>query len=63
MTLDIKHIMDISPVSPVLVIKNVEHAVPLAQALYRGGLKVLEITLRTPVALEAMARAASELKI
>ena len=54
MTLDIKHIMDTSPVMPVLVIKNVEHAVPLAQALYRGGLKVLEITLRTKAALEAI---------
>ncbi|NQZ07437.1 MAG: bifunctional 4-hydroxy-2-oxoglutarate aldolase/2-dehydro-3-deoxy-phosphogluconate aldolase [Algicola sp.] len=54
MTLDIKHIMDISPVMPVLVIKNVEHAVPLAQALFRGGLKVLEITLRTQAALEAI---------
>jgi 2-dehydro-3-deoxyphosphogluconate aldolase/(4S)-4-hydroxy-2-oxoglutarate aldolase len=54
MTLDIRQIMDTSPVMPVLVIKNIEHAVPLAQALYRGGLKVLEITLRTEVALEAI---------
>ncbi|MFT5162087.1 MAG: 2-dehydro-3-deoxyphosphogluconate aldolase/(4S)-4-hydroxy-2-oxoglutarate aldolase [Alteromonadaceae bacterium] len=55
MTLDIRQIMDASPVMPVLVIKQLEHAVPLAQALYNGGLKVLEITLRTSVALDAIA--------
>lgn len=52
--MEIKQIMALSPVIPVLVIKQLEHAVPLAQALYNGGLKVLEITLRTPVALEAI---------
>jgi 2-dehydro-3-deoxyphosphogluconate aldolase/(4S)-4-hydroxy-2-oxoglutarate aldolase len=40
---------------PVLVIQRIEDAVPLAKALYNGGLTVLEITLRTPVALEAIA--------
>lgn len=54
MALTIRQIMDTSPVIPVLVIKQLEHAVPLAQALYNGGLKVLEITLRTSVALEAI---------
>jgi len=44
-----------APVMPVLVIHDLEHAVPLAQALVSGGLKVLEVTLRTPVALEAVA--------
>ncbi len=40
-----------APVIPVLTVEKLEHAVPLARALYAGGLKVLEITLRTPVAL------------
>ena len=54
MTTSIKTIMNASPVIPVMVIHRVEHAVPLAQALVQGGLKVLEITLRTPVAAEAI---------
>jgi 2-dehydro-3-deoxyphosphogluconate aldolase/(4S)-4-hydroxy-2-oxoglutarate aldolase len=48
------------PVIPVIVLHRVEHAVPLAQALVAGGVRVLEITLRTAVALrciEAIARA------
>ena len=52
--MDIRQIMDASPVMPVLVIQRIEDAVPLAKALYNGGLTVLEITLRTPVALEAI---------
>jgi 2-dehydro-3-deoxyphosphogluconate aldolase/(4S)-4-hydroxy-2-oxoglutarate aldolase len=47
------------PVIPVIVIDRLEDAVPLARALVEGGVKVLEVTLRTPVALkaiEAMAR-------
>jgi 2-dehydro-3-deoxyphosphogluconate aldolase / (4S)-4-hydroxy-2-oxoglutarate aldolase len=42
------------PVIPVIVIQRVADAVPLAMALVAGGVKVLEITLRTPVALECM---------
>lgn len=42
------------PVIPVIVIQRLEDAVPLAQALVAGGVKVLEVTLRTPVALQAM---------
>ncbi len=42
------------PVVPVIVIKNIDHAVPLAKALVAGGIKVLEVTLRTPVAIEAI---------
>jgi Entner-Doudoroff aldolase len=48
------------PVIPVIVIQRLEDAVPLAQALVDGGVRVLEVTLRTPVALkcmEAIARA------
>ena len=43
-----------APVLPVLAIDRVEDAVPLARALVDGGLRVLEVTLRTPVALDAM---------
>jgi len=42
------------PVVPVIVIRKVEQAVPLAKALVAGGIRVLEITLRTPVAMEAI---------
>ena len=42
------------PVVPVMVIHKLEHAVPLARALVAGGIRVLEITLRTPVAMEAI---------
>lgn len=48
------------PVIPVIVIEDLAHAVPLARALVEGGVRVLEVTLRTPVALaaiEAIARA------
>lgn len=51
------------PVIPVIVIDRLEDAVPLARALVAGGVKVLEVTLRTPVALaaiEAMAREVPE---
>ncbi len=51
------------PVIPVIVIQRVEDAVPLAHALLEGGVKVLEVTLRTPAALgaiEAIARALPE---
>ena len=43
-----------SPVIPVVVIKEIELAVPLATALFAGGINVLEITLRTPIALDAI---------
>jgi len=43
-----------APVVPVLIIDQIEHAVPLGSALVRGGLPALEITMRTPVALEAI---------
>ncbi len=54
MSTSIQDIMNTSPVIPVMVINNVEQAVPLAHALVEGGLKVLEITLRTPAALESI---------
>ena len=60
MTVSIQEIMTTSPVIPVMVINQLEQAVPLARALVEGGLKVLEITLRTPVALEAIRRIKAE---
>jgi 2-dehydro-3-deoxyphosphogluconate aldolase/(4S)-4-hydroxy-2-oxoglutarate aldolase len=52
----IEAIMLTSPVIPVIVIDDINDAVPLAQALVNGGLKVLEVTLRTEFGLEAIRR-------
>lgn len=60
MTITINDVMTTSPVMPVMVINQIEQAVPLARALVEGGLKVLEITLRTPVALECIRRIKEE---
>jgi 2-dehydro-3-deoxyphosphogluconate aldolase/(4S)-4-hydroxy-2-oxoglutarate aldolase len=56
-------VMRDAPVIPVIVLDEVAHAVPLAQALLAGGIRMLEVTLRTPVALrciEAIAREVPE---
>ncbi|WP_194953699.1 bifunctional 4-hydroxy-2-oxoglutarate aldolase/2-dehydro-3-deoxy-phosphogluconate aldolase [Sphingopyxis solisilvae] len=50
----IDQIMRLAPVIPVIVIDRVEDAVPMAEALVAGGLTVLEVTLRTPAALDAI---------
>lgn len=55
-------ILKLQPVVPVLVIKDLAHAVPLARALVAGGLKAIEITLRTPVALQAIRAVADEVE-
>lgn len=55
-----EEIFNQGPVVPVLVIKDVEHAVPLAKALIAGGIRVLEVTLRTEAALEVIAKIAKE---
>ena len=52
--MNIADIMKTAPVIPVIVVDEVEHAVPLARALVAGGLRVLEVTLRTPAALDAI---------
>ena len=57
-----RDILNASPVMPVMVIQNLEDAVPLAQALVAGGIRVLEITLRTPIALEAIKLISQEVK-
>lgn len=48
------NILSLSPVIPVIAVENLNQVVHLADALVSGGIKVLEITLRTPVALEAI---------
>ncbi len=50
----IAEIMQTAPVIPVIVVDELQHAQPLARALVDGGLPVLEVTLRTPVALDAI---------
>ena len=55
MTVTISDIMQTSPVIPVLVVHDAAEARPMAEALVKGGLRVLEVTLRTPAALEAIA--------
>ncbi|MGI9504643.1 MAG: bifunctional 4-hydroxy-2-oxoglutarate aldolase/2-dehydro-3-deoxy-phosphogluconate aldolase [Geminicoccaceae bacterium] len=60
MTID--RIMRMAPVIPVMVIEDVKAAVPLARALVGGGLKVLEITLRTPAALDAITQILGEVE-
>ena len=52
----IEQIMQAAPVIPVLVIDDVHDARPVAQALVAGGIKVLEVTLRTPAALDVIRR-------
>jgi 2-dehydro-3-deoxyphosphogluconate aldolase / (4S)-4-hydroxy-2-oxoglutarate aldolase len=53
--MNIRNILALAPVIPVLTIEKLEHAVPLASALCAGGLRVLEVTLRTPAGLPAIA--------
>ncbi|MEM8555772.1 MAG: bifunctional 4-hydroxy-2-oxoglutarate aldolase/2-dehydro-3-deoxy-phosphogluconate aldolase [Pseudomonadota bacterium] len=55
----LREVAALAPVIPVLVIKDAEHAKPLAEALVAGGLYALEVTLRTPAALEAIHRMAA----
>lgn len=55
MTTEIERISSLAPVIPVIVIDKLEDAVPLAKALVAGGLPVLEVTLRSDVAVDAIA--------
>ncbi|MFT4089504.1 MAG: bifunctional 4-hydroxy-2-oxoglutarate aldolase/2-dehydro-3-deoxy-phosphogluconate aldolase [Asticcacaulis sp.] len=57
---DIPKFMTTGPVLPVMVIPSIDQALPLADALLAGGIRVLEITLRTDCALEAIALIAKE---
>ncbi|GAA2993622.1 bifunctional 4-hydroxy-2-oxoglutarate aldolase/2-dehydro-3-deoxy-phosphogluconate aldolase [Actinokineospora diospyrosa] len=53
-------LLDLSPVVPVVVLEDAADAVPLALALVRGGVRIIEVTLRTPAALESIRRIAAE---
>jgi 2-dehydro-3-deoxyphosphogluconate aldolase / (4S)-4-hydroxy-2-oxoglutarate aldolase len=53
-------VLALGPVIPVVVIDRVDDAVPLARALLAGGVRVIEVTLRTPVALDAIRAIARE---
>jgi len=55
-----RQVMEDAPVIPVIVLNDVAHAVPLARALVAGGIRMLEVTLRTPQALECIERIAKE---
>jgi 2-dehydro-3-deoxyphosphogluconate aldolase / (4S)-4-hydroxy-2-oxoglutarate aldolase len=52
--MNIRSLLAIAPVIPVLTVERVEHALPLARALSAGGLRVLEVALRTPASLQAI---------
>jgi len=58
--LNIRSIMQRAPIIPVMVVDDLDHAVPLAEALVAGGLSVLEITLRTDIAFAALKKIADE---
>ncbi|AXL88336.1 keto-deoxy-phosphogluconate aldolase [Streptomyces sp. CB09001] len=53
-------VLDLAPVVPVVVVDDLADAVPLAKALVAGGLPAIEVTLRTPVALDAIRAIAAE---
>ncbi|CRK57376.1 4-Hydroxy-2-oxoglutarate aldolase @ 2-dehydro-3-deoxyphosphogluconate aldolase [Alloactinosynnema sp. L-07] len=53
------NVLTLSPVIPVVVIDDVETAVPLAEALLAGGIRTIEVTLRSPAALGAVGRIAA----
>ncbi len=55
-----RDLLSISPVIPVVVIDDAADAVPLARALARGGVRIMEITLRTEAGLESIERVAAE---
>jgi 2-dehydro-3-deoxyphosphogluconate aldolase/(4S)-4-hydroxy-2-oxoglutarate aldolase len=60
--MNVLQIMHTGPVIPVIVVERLEDAVPLARALVAGGVRVLELTLRTPVALQAIEAIANEVE-
>lgn len=47
-------VFHVSSVMPIVQIRDIEHAIPLATALFAGGINAIEVTLRTPIALEAV---------
>jgi len=61
MTFDAEAVLNLAPVMPVVVIEDAAHALPLGRALLAGGVKTVEITLRTPAALDAIRALADDL--
>ncbi len=55
-------VLKLQPVVPVLIVDNAKDAVPLARALVAGGLKAIEVTMRTPAALDAVRAVADEVE-
>lgn len=55
-------ILKLQPVVPVLIVEDAASAVPLARALVAGGLRAIEITMRTPAALDAVKAVAAEVE-
>jgi 2-dehydro-3-deoxyphosphogluconate aldolase / (4S)-4-hydroxy-2-oxoglutarate aldolase len=55
-----RSLLDIVPVIPVVVVQDAADAVPIARALVDGGLPIIELTLRTPAAMESIERIAAE---
>jgi 2-dehydro-3-deoxyphosphogluconate aldolase/(4S)-4-hydroxy-2-oxoglutarate aldolase len=62
MALTVEDVVGLAPVIPVVVVDDLEDAVPLAEALVRGGLPAIEVTLRTGAALAAIERIAAEVE-
>lgn len=60
--MNVEEVMKLATVIPVIRIDRIEDAVPMARALVAGGLRALEVTLRTPVALEAIRLIATEVE-
>ena len=61
-----REVMEVSPIVPVIALERVEDALPLAEALYAGGISVMEITLRTDAGLpsiEAIAKSMPEISV
>lgn len=56
-----KQLFNTGPIVPVLVINELEQALPIAESLVEAGIKVLEVTLRTPIALEAISTIAKHI--
>jgi 2-dehydro-3-deoxyphosphogluconate aldolase/(4S)-4-hydroxy-2-oxoglutarate aldolase len=57
---DATSVLHVSPVIPVVTIADPQHAVPVAKALVEGGVRIIELTLRTDTALESLKRIANE---
>lgn len=60
MKITAKQVFSFGPIIPVVVINQINQAIPIAKSLKAGGLKVLEVTLRTPVAVDAIRLIAKE---